>query len=170
MVVFKIRMWNVFPTSSTLAIICSWGRAGYRPSRERSLNLFAVLRHPGSIFFGHERKLRIHVDNRPHLDGAVDYAQHLADHFHLVGIGFDRFDAGGALQRVRRVYDHDPVAMTEQWHHLPQPGLPIWRGLLRDGDQAGHQEQRRDQNCSRHGVTSLRLMRTPTKEYKAIPQ
>src|ERR1700722_212418 len=113
----------------------------YLVARERCLDSFSIRRHSGSVLLGHERKLGIHVNHWPHMNRVVDRAQHCGYDLQLVAVRFQSLHSSGALQRVRRVDNDDPVTMTKQWQYSPQPCLPLPRIRIRSETDACHCQQ-----------------------------
>ena len=63
-------------------------------------DLRTVRRRARSVLVRNKRQLRIHVDERPHMNGAVDRSQNILHRVKLRGIRLDRFHAWRDLQRI----------------------------------------------------------------------
>lgn len=95
---------------------------------ENLCDLGSVSRCAGSVVVRDEGEFLIHVDERANMDGIVDGAKYVAKYVEVRGVGLDRLNAGGGLERVSGIDNENPVAMAEEGHGFADFGLPVGRG------------------------------------------
>ena len=132
---------------------------------EDVLDLFAVGGGPGSVVIGYEGEFGIHVDERADVDGAVDGSEDIAEDVEVRCVGLDGLDTGRRLERVGRVDDQNPVAMTEKGHCFVDARLPVRLGCeSRDIVKEAHKGEDGDQEMAttmhRVGISCERKVKT----------
>ncbi len=87
----------------------------YRQNSKRGFNMLTVLRYSGSLLIRDERKFGIHEHNRSDVVGLVYSIQYVLHNSYLVCTSFNCLDTWRCLPWIRRIYNHNPIAMPQQW-------------------------------------------------------